>query len=597
MAALGVSRMTRSASSAPELVWPGFPILSRLCSRLLLQVSTTGLFIETQCTRANHESFLNLAREKIDRVALVLDAMHELVGPPEYSNCFPIVSNTGSWSEPGLLGGYMKAGIRVKPSEFLASMLSCWHLGSADGGALANRLWRSAMNYALRERDYIKSLDFLLDLAMAGYAPFSYALSGAASRIINIYLRSAERFREGLDPERLEVQGRRPTGSLRDITEDAHRQLREIERRAELEELDRRRAVFLFQHLLQQHRFSEEKARKATSCEEFFRAQVRVKYTANLLRAFRHSAEPLLLGSPALDSVYDQLSEVAADEFAYSRTAFKRSLLYPSHRAVSLSWLWVVFASNFGKQWQEKLSGERLLLPDALREVASNAPEGDELLRWEPKLPDQWTRVSLDFALALSHCWERRVECLRRSPYSIERLKKHRGWQMLSEKLALSLPQEEYLLRKNYYQEGSTETPDEQVSDEVAESFGEELEAVLQGMFAETIQQQVLPLIERSQDCSCESQMEERLRGISTLLEEYPGFHSLALEAGICKDKLGRTEEALEAIEAAVFLSPGTSINWSSMAVVCRRLGEKGDARAASIIGKLVKKVELKRSK
>jgi hypothetical protein len=499
------------------------PILTEVVARQLEQLRMTGLF--TALSLRADESLESLRRLYL--VVVTTAAVAARHGVTVDSPGIPAVYNPSQWRS-GLLAGYTGRDIAVGPDELIATHFEFWlgavHLPKASAGHfLKCALWYTEANGG----DPLVGMTFLLDLFGQGFIidwrVFNealtqfvryYALGVDLSFISGTTLADVERINAGLSRLDRDTGGIVPTGPRLDKLLNAAATLT----------LDR-----------------AEHAREAPTLDDWLIREARVCGPAWWLGPYHPIAEKLELGV-LTRTLLSQAEELSADLHASIglRTLCSRHALPPVLDLRAQSQI----AAGYRERdpagaWLDRMCAERLLLPNAARELVR--PWGADAFARQ-LLPLAWRMPSARLALPLCVAHGRDPAHVRIADFSA---------QTLDAEVAKG---------------GLPEARDEALSAARRRLIEQEAQVLLYEV----------------------ARVDRVTEGTDTRLKEirqrYPWHPVFCRVSGIVSALRGNVDDAVASLLDCVLMDPFDAQNWGALARFAELHGTKDDANALSEI-------------
>jgi hypothetical protein len=515
--------------------------ISELLSKLFMQLQLFGLF-SAHFQTSLEEAVLDRLTIRPALLTTVATAIEGSATLALSLSAVPTISNRAQWSSPNKLGGYADRDLTVKLSEIIASYLGCWQNAVEHPDSASFRFIRLAFWYWREKGDVFAALELLADLYSAGFFLSQNHFGDAALTICDACTRDFDIATLAAQAFGSQEADRAVALAVDNLSERPH---------------SSDKAQQLVDWWIERAIDQSERARAAPDPDDWVVQVAGLRITVQILHSLVERHRSYM--AAAQRAIASQFEEVRADlggaALVERLIAIEgRPLLF---RVTGVEAVSIEYQRILGEGWLDKMLEDRLLVPNALCTNVVKAYSGTPNSRArEIEIPAEWRMVSESVAWPLCAAFGRDVD--------IECSQEFEGDRVVAACRKLGYEPES---------DGEGYTPNE---------FSSEAQAHARRELSVT--QLATLLRDGSLFAEASANVVARLEEIATL---YPWNHMIRRELGIRNDQSDNIEEGFRQMRAAVLLDPTDAMNWHSLSVVLRRLGEERDALLAAGISKV----------
>jgi hypothetical protein len=564
------------------------PNVSSLLSMFLSQIQVTGVlasfFIHSRSVKApmKRQEFLNGIDERFEYFRNFM-MVAEYNGAKLKLHSIPILYNTQHWRSE-VLGGYFNPDFNINPSDLVISYRGCWRYEDSHRRLVKATLW-----YVRSRGDFNYWFDYLVDLFEAGYIIDRNEFVKAGMILLELYAKSEnpiqliEKLALDIDPGTTET-------ALEFIRKGIASQNANDER-------IRNAYAMILKRLLEEI----SRARYSDSVGEwvlsFAKIQGLIDFVISMVRSYNSVLDLKVVD----EAILSQIEEIDAD-FTPFRAGFlffdKKHfpLIYNpfNNFARSVAGLYV---RTYGDRAIEKLIGDRLLVPECLKDIVnkkvSNGQLDDDNIE-ESLWPTEWVNYPILFAYPFGLIKGIIYSLMRTQLFPkdqvIKKILDLFGGSDLVESDVRSIVNSDYFgdLSSEYAE--YVETHEHMIEDPLLskrralkESIKNHMYEIHREMCSEELNTELRPLI-RDYEAASTEELRTFIPPLIALLKLYPWHPSPYVEMSIIADYMADEKEALKNIKSAILLEPRSTPIWKSFSVICSKYGTQEEVRFSRAI-------------
>jgi hypothetical protein len=567
------------------------PNVSSLLSMFLSQIQVTGLlasfFIDSRSVEApmKRQEFLNGIDKRFEYFTNFM-MMAEYNGAKLELHSIPILYNTQHWRSE-VLGGYFNPDFNINPSDLVISYRGCWRYADSH-----RRLVKAALWYVRSRGDFNYWFDYLVDLFEAGYIIDRKEFVKAGMILLELYAKSEnpiqliEKLALDIDPGTTET-------ALEFIRKGIASQNANDER-------IRNAYTMILKRLLEEI----SRARCSDSVGEWVLSFAKIVGLIDFVISMVGSYESILKLTVVDEAIQSQIEEIHADLFSFVATFLFDKKHFPLihnpfpslARSVARE-----YVSTYGDRAIEKLIGDRLLIPECLKDIVNKKVSNGQLdvdITEGTPWPVDWVNYPILFAypfgLIKGIIYPLMRTQLFQNDQVIKKIFDLFGGPDLFESDVRSIVNSHYFddLSSEYAE--YTQTHEHMIEDPLLSRRRALKEYIKRYMYEihsemcnEDLNAELVPLIHDYEAASTE-ELRTFMPPLIALLKLYPWYPPLYLEMSIIADYMADQKEALKNIKSAILLEPSSTLIWRSFSVICSKYGTQEEVRFSDAIKNMI---------